>query len=904
MTLWQRGLNAPVREGPGFGRLTTSVAFLLALIFSIGNFSVRGLAQTPAIRSDDAARQSTPPASAGSVDAARFRAQYGQLPLSFEANQGQADSQVKFLSRGAGYTLLLTADEAVLALKTEGGSTQRISGRAPKSERRTAAALRMKLAGANLASAVTGLDALPGKSNYFLGNDPTKWRSNVTNYSRVKFADVYPGIDLVYYGNQGHLEYDFAVAPGADPGIIALDVAGSGPARIDRKTGDLLVGSAIRLHKPVIYQPVLANLSGAASGRRIVEGHYTISARGRVAFKVARYDRTKPLVIDPALSYSSFFGGSSDDTGRAMAVDSTGNLYLTGSTCSTNLPVLDGFQQTYGGASGTCSVTNGGDAFVAKFNPTLTTLLYSTYLGGTGNDVGDGIAVDSSGDAYVTGATCSGTTFPTTTGAYQRVYGGGVSPCTQDLGDAFVTEVNPTGSALVYSTFLGGSNADTGNAISLDRSNNAYVLGTTCSTNFPTTTGAFQITFAGDNGACGDPPDGDAFVTELNSTGTALLYSTYVGGSAPDTGYGLALDSNDDAFITGRTFSNNFPTTPGAFDTTCNACTKSLDEAFVTELNPTGTALVYSTYLGGSSGKEPCAACATAIAVDGSGDAYVTGLTSDSTDFPLMNPYQPVYGGGGHDVFLTKFNSTGSALVYSTFLGGTGDDGATAVAVDPAGNAYVRGNAASPNFPTTAGAFQTVCGGGCSTNDHAIFWTEFNPAGSALLYSTFVGGSMNGFGKATRNLILGTATSPAIYITGYTNSTDYPVTTNAYQHAEAGGYDAPITEFIPGSNVTAKPAAITFGKQMVGTQSGIQKITLTNMGYIALTVASITISGPDKGDFSQTNTCGSSVPARTACTISVTFKPLATGERTAGVAMTDNGGGSPQQTTLAGFGTQ
>ena len=883
MTLRPRDAQVRSHLRTIFTRYGTDLVLPLILTFILlpGGVQARQIAVA-----NGADRSGQSAADARQRAATRFRARSGRLPLSFEANDGQADFRVQFLARGPGYTLFLTGSKAVLAL-----------GNGPP-------ALTMSLADANPAAAATGLDELPGKSNYFLGSDPAKWHSSVPNYARVKYKDVYPGIDLVYYGKDGRLEYDFEVAPGADPKIIALDLAGARSPRVDRRTGDLVIGTAgreVRLHRPVIYQPP-ASGDDSETRRTIIKGRYRITSGGRVTFAIATYDRSRPLVIDPALSYSTYFGGSLDDAGRALALDLAGDLYMTGITCSSNLPVLGGVQEAYGGDGGECSPTNGGDAFIAEFDPTLTTLLYSTYLGGTGDDVGDGIAVDSAGDAYITGSTCSGDSFPITAGAFQTVYGGGRNGCTQDLGDAFVTELNPTGSALVYSTFLGGSKADTGNAISLDASNNAYIVGTTCSTDFPTTSGAFQTTYAGDGNQCGAQPDGDVFIAKLNPTGSALIYSTYLGGKSGEAGYGMALDSAGDVYVTGKTFSINFPTTLGAYSTMCKGCRKFVSEAFVTKLNPAGSSLIYSTYLGGSSGSEPCAACATGIAIDSDGDAYVSGLTSDATDFPILKGFQNTYAGGPHDAFLTKFNPQGSALVYSTFLGGINDDGATAVAVASNGDAYLQGNTISGNFPKTLDAFQGTCL--CRSNDYVGFLSELGPSGNALVYSTLLGGSMNQYSRSTPGLIITTAPSPKIYLTGYSNSSDYPVTINAYQPASAGGYDAVLTEFISGSNVSLAPIGLSFGSQQVGTSSDPKSVTLGNTGEIALTVHSITISGPNSGDFSQTNTCGNSVPPLGNCAITVTFTPLASGQRSAQVSIKDNGGGSPQLVSLRGTGTQ
>ena len=362
----------------------------------------------------------------------------------------------------------------------------------------------MQILGANPNSPASGVDEMPGKSNYFIGNDPKQWRANVANYTKVRYDRMYPGVDLVYYGNQRQLEYDFVVAPGADPSRIRLKFRGAGTLRIDDK-GDLVLGAGdeqVRLQKPQVYQE-------ASGTRKIVEGSYFATAN-IVRFRVGDYDHSRALIIDPTLDYSTTFGGSGYDQGNGIAVDSSGNAYVAGFTASSNFPTTTGaFQTAYGGGDY--------DAFVTKLNATGTGLVYSTYFGGSGYDQGNGIAVDSAGNAYVTGFTAS-SNFPTTTGAFQTAYGGGSS-------DAFVTKLNATGTGLVYSTYLGGSGGDAGTGIAVDSSGNAYVTGNTNSSNFPATTGAFQATFGGYN---------DAFVTKLNATGTGLVYSTYFGGSGYD----------------------------------------------------------------------------------------------------------------------------------------------------------------------------------------------------------------------------------------------------------------------------------------------------------------------------------------------------------------------------------
>ena len=466
---------------------------------------------------------------------ARILASYGQLPLAFEANHGQTDAHVKFLSHTGGYTLFLTGDEAVLALNGKKASTDkakiaRVAHTLPSSVAapKAGGVLQMKLRHANPAAKVTGVNELAGTSNYFIGNDPAKWRTDVPTYAKVKYEGIYSGIDLVYYGNQRQLEYDFIVSPGANPHRIQFDVRGAKRIR-QNENGELVfeVGKdEIRWHKPLVYQ----ERNGT---RQKIAARYALKDENRVGFVVAKYDSGRPLYIDP-LIYSTYLGGSGWDVGYGIAVDSSGNAYVTGYTASTDFPVTPGaFQTTCNGGSD-CGANE--DAFVTKFNPSGSALVYSTYLGGSGSERGYGIAVDSSGNAYVTGYTTS-TDFPVTPSAFQTTGGG-----------AFVTKFNPSG-ALVYSTYL-GSIGDGGYGVAVDSSGDAYVTGVTASTNFPTTPGAFQTTFSGVS---------DAFVTKVNPSGSALAYSTYLGGSGQDGGFGIAVDISGNAYVTGGTSSTDFP---------------------------------------------------------------------------------------------------------------------------------------------------------------------------------------------------------------------------------------------------------------------------------------------------------------------------------------------------------
>jgi len=709
---------------------------------------------------------------------------YARLPLSFEANAGQTDGQVKFVSRGSGYTLFLTGTEAVLQLRNADNARNPQSAirnpqwENPKSEIRNPklerpVTLRMRLVGANPNAEARGVEELPGKSNYFIGNDASKWRTNVPNYAKVEYRDVYPGINLVHYGNGGQLEHDFVVSPGADPSVIRFAIEGADKMELDPQ-GDLVLhasGTEARLRKPVVYQevdgtrreipamyrwrpagrplPVSSSVPARHAGVAAATGTPAVQ---QIAFALAAYDPARPLVIDPVLVYSNYF-----TVGLAIAVDSSGNAYVCG-----------------------------GDT-VAKIKADGSALVYSTMIGGASCT---GIAVDSSGNAYITGFTES-TNFPTVS-PLQETYGGGRY-------DAFVAKLNAAGSALVYSTYLGGSGWDEGHGIAVDSSGNAYVTGRTYSDNFPT---------ASPLQATGGGAYEDAFVAKLNAAGSALVYSTYLGGSGNDYGYGIAVDSFGNAYVTGYTNSTNFPTASPVQATNGGG---SYD-VFVAKLNTTGSALVYSTYLGGNG-----ADFGFGIAVDSSGNAYVTGQTS-SANFPRASPLQATNGGGSYDVFVAKLNTTGSALVYSTYLGGNGYDFGYGIAVDSAGNAYVTGYTESSNFPT-ANPLQAAFGGG--TVD--AFVAKLNAAGSALAYSTYLGGSGGdqGYGIAVDS-------SGNAYVAGVTNSPDFP-TVNALQ-AGGGSFVAKISDQPAGNPV---PAITSLSPSSVAPGSSAFTLTVNGTNFVS-----------------------------------------------------------------------
>ena len=712
---------------------------------------------------------------------------YGDLPLSFEQNQGQADSRVRFLSRGNGYALFLAPNEAVLSLAGTESAEPRLASSLQRHESPAATVVRLTLLGAARDPLVEGVDLLPGVNNYFIGSDPSKWRTDIPTYAKVKYHGIYSGIDLVYYGNRGRLEYDFIVAPGGDPKAIRLSVQdprGPVPLRIDAG-GELVAsidGKAVRFLPPEVYQPVSGDEGHSSGGLRAVEGHYALIGGNRVAFRIGRYDKSKPLVIDPVLTYSTFLGGSSSDGALNIAVDASGNSYLVGGTTSTDFPVTTGVVQTTYGGTGNCSTEwdfSCGDVFVTKLNASGSALLWSTFLGGSDKEIAWTVAVDASSNVYVAGSTHS-SNFPTTTGAYQKTLNG--------KANGFVTKLNATGSSLSYSTYLGGNTKDQITGIALDSSGDAFLSGGTQSPNWPTTYGAYQVTWRAALGESG-------FVTKLNSTGSALLYSTLLSGSTGAFTTGIAVDSSGEAFVTGSTLDTDFPTQKpiqgtfgGGVQASCGA--KDLyvcGDAFVTKFNSTGSALVYSTYLGGSNEDS-----GWAIALDAAGNAYVTGGTN-STNFPTTSGVvQPKYGGGASDcsingavacgdAFVTKINAAGSAWVYSTYLGGSLDDiGALRIAVDAAGNAYVGGITDSSNFPVTANAIQAHYGGdmwGCTASEICGdgFVAALNANASALLFSTYLGGSDD-------DGVIGLALDSLrrIYVTGVTDSSNFPTTTGAY----------------------------------------------------------------------------------------------------------------------------
>jgi hypothetical protein len=657
---------------------------------------------------------------------------YQKLPLSFIPNEGRApDEEVRYYAQDAGYGFFFTKEGARLSFANGEGRGH---------------ALALDFVGANPHATLEAQKRLSGEVNYLRGDDPARWQQGLPTHAELLYGGLWPGIDMAVRGEGGKLKYEFHLKPGSSVEDVRLGYRGAEGLSVGAG-GELLVQTSLGVLKdaaPVSYQRI--------GGERVpVESRYTLKGNGGYGFAVGAYDPRYPLVIDPGLDYSTFLGGGSGgsfDEGSDIAV-LDGRAYVTGETSSTDYPTTTGAFDTTSDPS---------DAFVTKLNASGSRLAYSTFLGGTSDDFGEGIAVDGSGRAYVTGSTSS-SDFPTTTEAFDTSF--------NDGGDAFVTKLNASGSALAYSTFLGGTGGDEGLGIAVDGSGRAHVTGQTRSANYPTTSGAFDRTF---NDGIADP-----FVTKLNAAGSVLEYSTYLGGTDFDVGLGIAVDGGR-AYVMGTTSSTDYPKTSGAFDRTHNGDV----DAFVTKLNASGSALAYSTFLGGTNSDEGGGDIAVL-----DGRAYVVGTTS-STDYPKTSGAFDRTFNGAADVFVTKFNASGSALVYSTYLGGTSGERGEGIAVDGSRRVYVTGSTFSTDYPTTSGAFDTSFNGG--VDDIDAFVTKFNASGSGLVYSTYLGGtnSDTGFGIAVRD---GRA-----YVTGRTDSTDYPTTTGAFDRTFNGGVEFPLPD--------------------------------------------------------------------------------------------------------------
>jgi len=851
-------------------------------------------------------------------------AAYSTSPMRFEENQGQTARDVRFVSHGTGYELFLTPQEAVLALhptrRLDPSPTHRLAHSQALAQRDSrhseqTAVLRMRLANASKAIKAAGVDPLPGRVDYFLGNDPANWRTNIPSYARVKYADVYPGVDLVFYGNQRRLEYDFIVAPGADPKAIALNLEGARKLRVNSR-GDLLVtvaGGQVQLQKPLVYQQIRGE-------RREIAGNYAVTGDHRVSFEVAKYDLSEPLIVDPVLIYSTYLGGELDDavTPSAIAVDSLGKAVVTGNTSSLHFPT------TAGAFTPSPLASNpNGVVFVTELNPTGTQQVYSSYVGGSGGDSGLGVALDASGRIYVAGQTSS-TDFPTTTNALKPGPNAG-----NVNGTSFIFEIDPTvagSGSLVYSSYLGGTQgiSEFASGIATDKNGLVYVVGLTASqpgtalANFPVTAStAFQPT------APTGIASGTAFLAKLDTTqlgAASLIYSTYFGGNGAhaagpgfsDAGFGVAEDSAGNTYVAGTTGSTDFPTTTGtAFQPTVPAGNMG-GTAFVSRFDTTKAgpaSLLYSTYLGGDAQD-----FGGAIALGPSNVAYVTGTTNS----PLFRTTPGAFQTTGNSnaitfISLVDTSLTGAAsLKYSTFLSGTQTNNAFGIATDPSGNAYVVGATQGSDFPVTKGAFQRAP---AALSQGEGFVTKLNPAGAGaadLVYSTYFGGSGNGgtFDEVFAIAVVPVSNNAVIAGVTASSAATFPVVPNpgAFQTALSGPSDAFVAELTLQPTLTVSPLSLTFGPQLLGTPTAAQTVTVSNNTTTAIAFTGVAISGGAPAaantDFkSPSNTCGTTIAAGASCTISVVFTPSVAAVETANLVITDGDSTSPQTVSLTGTGT-
>lgn len=720
---------------------------------------------------------------------------HARIPLHFEPTQ-QVSGRPGFLSRGPGYVVYLTPGETIFHLRLPASATSSDPLAVRHLPEIQTTVLRQQLLGARREAGLTGVEGIAGKVHYLIGS-PSQWRTNLPLFSRVEAKSVYPGINLVYYGNPQQLEYDFVVAPGADPRQIRMGFTGqSGSLRIDAE-GNLvvpLVGGEVVQRRPLIYQQIDDEKVLVAGEYQLHEG----KSQQEVGFALAAYDATRPLVIDPVLAYSTYLGSATGGaSGHAIAVDADGSVYITGSA-GAGFPTQDPYQPT----------ETSGDAVITKFSPDGNSLIFSTYLGGNLGETGTGIAVDTAGNVHVVGLTAS-SNFPTQNAAQGTVQG---------LYDGFVSKLSATGDSLVYSTYLGGSSFDEARAVAVDAAGNAYVVGYTESSNFPTQN-AIQAASGGSNG--------DGFVTSLSATG-ALNYSTYLGGHNTDALTTVAVDNTGAVYVGGGTFSTNFPTA-----NPYQGSPASSNDAVVAKLSAGGNALVYSTHLGGNDGE-----VVEGIAVDKDGSAYVVGQTF-STDFPTLNPFQASKG-GNHDAFVTKLVPAGNALAYSTYLGGSVLEFPSSIAVDGAGSAYVTGTTASTDFPIVNAVQATYVGDTGPFGD--AFVTKLTPTGNALVYSTYLGGSRQDFpqGIALRPAAVSGKSFLSAYVAGQTGSADFP-TMHAYQPVKSC-----LTEGCPDMFITK----LTVGDKEAQDSVGAGGAVTTDVGADGTSIADpieVSVTSPNAG---------------------------------------------------------
>ncbi len=638
-------------------------------------------------------------------------------PMRFEANRGQTDSRVDFVARGAGYTVFLTPTESVTTFAAD------------------RSVVRVALAGSNAEARVSGEQELAGRSVYMTGKD----RLDAPAYERVRYSSVYPGVDLVYYGDgQGALEYDFVVAPGADPSRVAFRVDGATDVKI-AADGDLVIASAsgeLRHRRPVLYQTI----DGL---RRDVSGEFELRNDGTVGFRVGAYDASRTLTIDPVLSYATYYAGSGDDNVRATAVDANGATFLVGYTSSIDFPSTT---PVFGAKKA------GNDMFVVKLAPNGKTVEYAFYLGGSGDDRAESMRLMPNGRLLVAGSTTS-FDFPTINAA-QGSYAGGAR-------DAIVLVIDPQTASLVFSTYFGGTGVDSAEQVDFDAAGNVYVVGDTTSANLPVVN-PLQGTLDG-------PSDG--FVVKYAPAG-GVSYATYFGGSGDDYPKGIRVSANGAAFVGLYTNSSDLPTID-AIDPSFNG---GQSDAYVAKLAPSGTSIVYSTYLGGAEADQ-----LDAIAIDPLGALYVLSTTR-SLNFPTVGALQPAIGGSS-DFAVTKISPDGSTLLYSSFLGGTFEEVGSTIAVNALGAAIVGGYTVSADFPAV-NSIQSAPQGFRAQ----IVAARVSPRGDRIEYATFVGGNGDDLARGGSLDAAGNFCLSAL-----TNSSNFP-TSFEFQSQEAGAVDAGLVK--------------------------------------------------------------------------------------------------------------
>jgi len=736
-------------------------------------------AATPVVAAPDSSTSAAP---------APLAASLGALPLSFEPNVGQFNDDISFYVRGAGCSIAVAPGEARLLLTSShrpsrrGESASRSAGRSPGRAVEPAAAsreVRFELLGGNRLAPATGEESLPGIVNYLLGNDPSIWKTGIGTFARARFNGVYPGIDLVYYGNQSQLEYDFVVAPRANPDLIRLRFTGADDITLDA-AGDLVLhldGKQLRWRKPVAYQSI-------AGARQEVTVSYRLLPGGRVEFALGEYDATQELVIDPLLVYATYLGGADLDSIQSMTVDKWGNTYFTGATYSTNFPVFRAYRTNpYAYA----------DAFVTKLNSNATALVFSTYFGGGSNDWANSIAVDSGSNVFIAGFTDS-VNLPTRN-AFKDTAG--------VFGDAFLARFGPFGSNLVYSTYLGDGSGnfpdyDEAFAVAVNNSGGAWIAGGTASGS------AFPSKAPIQNGFGGGFQDAMVARFDTSQSGAgSLVWATWLGGNYSDVAYGIAVDTNDNCYVVGTMlaeFDDFGEILPASFPVV-NAYQPNygggFNDGFLVKISNAGNpSRVFATFLGGDSEDS-----AYGVWVDSASQAYVCGETA-SLNFPVVNGHQSGEADGSFfsDAFVSKFNGAGSALLYSTYFGGTRSDGARSVIVDRLGHIYLAGYTQSGDLPVTPDAVKLTLGG-IVGDDSDLFAAKINPlipGASSLIFATYYGGSdREAFGGdfdfwslfAPANLGVGLGLDAALnfYIASDTFSTNLPKAGGATYRTNAIG---------------------------------------------------------------------------------------------------------------------